>query len=48
MFVPGRLCLFGEHSDWVGGYRREISSLPPGHSAKLMSIRHQAIYSEKS
>lgn len=22
LFVPGRLCLFGEHSDWAGGYRR--------------------------
>ncbi|NMG06863.1 GHMP kinase [Brasilonema sp. UFV-L1] len=22
IFVPGRLCLFGEHSDWAGGYRR--------------------------
>lgn len=31
LFVPGRLCLFGEHSDWAGGYRREISSLSPGH-----------------
>ncbi|MDF0556502.1 galactokinase family protein [Kamptonema sp. UHCC 0994] len=19
IFVPGRLCLFGEHSDWAGG-----------------------------
>ncbi len=31
LFVPGRLCLFGEHSDWAGGYRREIASLLPGH-----------------
>jgi len=22
LFVPGRLCLFGEHSDWAGAYRR--------------------------
>lgn len=21
LFVPGRLCLFGEHSDWAGKYR---------------------------
>jgi galactokinase len=21
LFVPGRLCLFGEHSDWAGAYR---------------------------
>jgi len=22
LFVPGRICLFGEHSNWAGGYRR--------------------------
>ena len=21
LFVPGRLCLFGEHTDWAGHYR---------------------------
>ncbi|MBU1950761.1 MAG: galactokinase family protein, partial [Candidatus Eisenbacteria bacterium] len=21
LFVPGRVCLFGEHSDWAGAYR---------------------------
>ena len=21
IFVPGRLCMFGEHSDWAGKYR---------------------------
>jgi len=31
LFVPGRLCLFGEHSDWAGEYRREIAALPAGH-----------------
>ena len=30
IFVPGRVCLFGEHSDWAGGYRRFNSSIPPG------------------
>jgi mevalonate kinase len=30
LFVPGRLCLFGEHSDWAGGYRRIDPALPPG------------------
>ncbi len=30
IFVPGRLCLFGEHSDWAGEYRREDPSLHPG------------------
>ena len=31
LFVPGRLCLFGEHSDWAGGYRRTDESITPGH-----------------
>ena len=28
--VPGRLCLFGEHSDWAGRYRTADPSLRPG------------------
>jgi UTP-glucose-1-phosphate uridylyltransferase/mevalonate kinase len=31
IFVPGRICLFGEHSDWAGGYRRVNSSIEPGY-----------------
>ncbi len=30
LFVPGRLCLFGEHSDWAGGHRRQNSIIEPG------------------
>jgi UTP-glucose-1-phosphate uridylyltransferase/mevalonate kinase len=30
IFVPGRLCLFGEHSDWAGGYRRVNADIQPG------------------
>ncbi len=30
LFVPGRLCLFGEHSDWAGSYRSSDPSLPVG------------------
>jgi galactokinase len=30
LFVPGRLCLFGEHSDWAGAYRGVDPSLSPG------------------
>lgn len=30
LFVPGRLCLFGEHSDWAGGYRSTHPDLSPG------------------
>ena len=31
LFVPGRLCLFGEHSDWAGAYRRTHPVLSPGY-----------------
>ncbi|UCE87194.1 MAG: GHMP kinase [Deltaproteobacteria bacterium] len=31
LFVPGRLCLFGEHSDWAGGYRASRPALAPGY-----------------
>ncbi len=30
IFVPGRLCLFGEHSDGAGGYRRLNPELGKG------------------
>jgi len=30
LFVPGRLCLFGEHTDWAGTYRRVEPSLARG------------------
>ena len=31
LFVPGRLCLFGEHSDWAGGYRASHPEIALGH-----------------
>lgn len=30
IFVPGRLCLFGEHSDWAGKYRTMNAEIVPG------------------
>lgn len=30
LFVPGRICLFGEHSDWAAEYRREHPAIEPG------------------
>lgn len=30
IFVSGRLCLFGEHSDWAGEYRQFDPLIPPG------------------
>lgn len=44
LFVPGRLCLFGEHSDWAGGYRRVDRSIPPGRC--LVAGTDQGIHVE--
>jgi galactokinase len=30
LFVPGRLCILGEHSDWAGEYRDTNGSIPYG------------------
>ena len=48
LFVPGRLCLFGEHSDWAGMYRTVNSALVPG--AAIVTGVEQGIYgtAEKS
>lgn len=32
IFVPGRLCLFGEHSDWAGGHRRQNPEIEKGYT----------------
>jgi len=42
LFVPGRLCLFGEHSDWAGGYRRENLSISKGYC--LVAGTDQGLY----
>ncbi len=42
IFVPGRLCLFGEHSDWAGGYRRIDSTIAKGYC--LLVGTNQGIY----
>jgi len=44
IFVPGRICLFGEHSDWAGGYRRINSDLEEGYT--LLTGTDQGIYAE--
>ncbi len=44
LFVPGRLCLFGEHSDWAGGYRRIDSTIPRGYC--LVIGTNQGIYAK--
>ena len=42
LFVPGRICLFGEHSDWAGGYRRTNAELEEGHT--LIAGTNQGLY----
>ncbi|MCL4237726.1 MAG: GHMP kinase [Anaerolineae bacterium] len=42
IFVPGRICLFGEHSDWAGGYRRINADIEKGYA--LIAGTNQGIY----
>jgi len=44
IFVPGRICLVGEHSDWAGGYRRINAGIEKGYT--LMTGTDQGIYAE--
>jgi UTP-glucose-1-phosphate uridylyltransferase/mevalonate kinase len=44
IFVPGRICLFGEHSDWAGGYRRFNADIGKGFT--LVTGTDQGIYAE--
>ncbi len=44
IFVPGRICLFGEHSDWAGGYRRINADIEKGYT--LLTGTNQGIYAE--
>ncbi|MBN2083772.1 MAG: NTP transferase domain-containing protein [Anaerolineales bacterium] len=44
LFVPGRICLFGEHSDWAGGYRRINAEIEKGYT--LICGTDHGIYAE--
>lgn len=44
IFVPGRICLFGEHSDWAGGYRRINTDIEKGYA--LITGTNQGIYAD--
>jgi UTP-glucose-1-phosphate uridylyltransferase/mevalonate kinase len=44
LFVPGRLCLFGEHSDWAGLHRIINSDIVPG--AAIVTGIEQGIFAE--
>ncbi len=44
IFTPGRICLFGEHSDWAGGYRRINAEIAQGHA--IISGTNQGLHAE--
>jgi UTP-glucose-1-phosphate uridylyltransferase/mevalonate kinase len=44
LFVPGRLCLFGEHSDWAGLHRIINANIVPG--AAIVTGIEQGIYAD--
>jgi galactokinase len=44
LFVPGRLCLLGEHSDWAGAYRTRAPDLVPGRC--LVTATDQGLHAE--
>jgi UTP-glucose-1-phosphate uridylyltransferase/mevalonate kinase len=46
IFVPGRICLMGEHSDWAGGYRRTNAQIEQGYT--LITGTDQGIFAEVS
>ena len=44
LFVPGRLCLFGEHSDWAGMHRMVNSGIETGYA--IVSGTEEGIYAK--
>jgi UTP-glucose-1-phosphate uridylyltransferase len=44
LFVPGRICLFGEHTDWAGSYRRINGELEKGYT--IIAGTNQGLHAE--
>lgn len=44
LFVPGRVCLFGEHSDWAAQYRKFNSHIEKGHT--ITATTSQGLYAQ--
>lgn len=42
LFVPGRICLLGEHSDWASGYRTQNPDIPKGKA--IVAPTTQGLY----
>jgi galactokinase len=38
LFVPGRLCILGEHSDWAGEYSAQNPAVPCGKTLNIHAI----------
>ncbi len=41
-FVPGRLCILGEHTDWIANYRASCPHLHAGHT--LVCATNEGLY----
>jgi len=46
LFVPGRLCLLGEHSDWAGKYRNVNNKIEKGYA--IVTGIEEGIYASAS
>ena len=44
LFVPGRICLFGEHTDWAGRYRLNNAELEKGYT--IITSTNQGVYAQ--
>lgn len=44
IFVPGRICLFGDHTDWAGSYRRINAELERGFT--IIAGTNHGIYAD--
>ena len=42
IFVPGRLCIFGEHSDWAGEYRLKNKKIEKGYA--ITALLQEGLY----
>ena len=42
IFIPGRLCIFGEHSDWAGEYKLENKRIEKGYA--ITALLQEGIY----
>jgi galactokinase len=53
IFVPGRVCILGEHSDWAGGHRKTNPDIPVGKCivygtscgmhARVQALEHRSL-----